>query len=1323
VTVLSDSVPLETLSTAGDIASLQRFNNNLVTMDGYVDRQVVRDSNHLEITLIVEGRTVLAQLLLQNDLPVPQLTGSLVRARGVYFARTDPGAAAPRIEIWIQRNEDISLLGTLERDERFKQPAADPLVLRQNLPTSPVHLAGKVAARQPGRSVTLRIGDQDVVLETPQSLAFEPHDDVEAIGIPAIEESRLVLQQSLVRRLRPVFTTVGQLWDLPETEQQHWHQVRIEFLVYHFDPEWRALWGHSGDRDDYLSIGAQSQPIKPGQRILIEGLISPAKGMNVQDARITVLEEGVPLRPISTAGEVGNTLRFNKALVSVEGYVDRQQQADKAHVELDLVVEGRAIIARVLVPKDSTVPKWEGARLRLTGVYSSTVDPSGGPPMIELWTQGLDRVQMLGWLDDDPGFKAPLVTIEKIAAAGSGQMIRLEGTARTQQPGKALTIRDETGQVKVITAQARPVQLGERIEVIGRPEFVDGEWGLSDAIYRRSQVTTTVRHDGEPRLRLADQLRELSPGEAARSHPVQLSGVVTWARPNADFFFIRDVSGGVCVYLPADFTGPLTAGRKVDVTGVSASGKFTPVVLASRVQTTGTVELPEPRRVTLEQALTGIEEAQWVSMSGYVRSVEADGPWTRLELTTSGGEFSALVVPNPRWAKLPGSVVRVRGVCSAVANSKRQLTGIQIWVASARFLEIEEAAPADPFTVPRRPIASLRQFSSLEALNRRVRVSGVVVNQTAGRLLNIQEGADGLLVLSRDKVPLVPGDRIEAVGFPGRESSRLVLREATYRKISGGDQPAPLSIANLDTIDEERDGLLARIDGILVDVGPRENGARLILQKDDVFFEAAIDQPKGELPREWTPGSRLGLTGVYEIQFDEYRRPHSVHLQLRGPGDVRVLKRPSALTVKRILAVTGVLAVCVVLGVGWVLALRRRVRYQTGIIRDQLEKGKAARLDAALAKASKLESVGVLAGGIAHDFNNLLTVVIGNLSVARMNEQLDAETARFLAESEKAALRAKDLTQQLLTFAKGGEPVRSATSLHELVREAAQFGLHGSKVCSEFAIAADLWPALVDKGQIAQVVHNLVINASQAMPSGGSIRIELRNEEIGGGSRTGLAAGRYVRLTLADTGSGISPDHLSRIFEPYFTTKPQGSGLGLATVYSVVKKHEGHIEVHSTVNEGTTFDVWLPAAIRPESVSAPVAAHVPARAGRVLLMDDEASIRQLGSAVVKRMGLDVTAVNDGAAVVDAYATARAAGQPYDLVILDLTVPGGMGGAEAMEKLRAIDQDVRAIVSSGYSSDPVMANHRRYGFSGRVPKPYTASDLVNAVKAVMKPSAA
>ncbi|HYP17186.1 MAG TPA: ATP-binding protein, partial [Opitutus sp.] len=470
-------------------------------------------------------------------------------------------------------------------------------------------------------------------------------------------------------------------------------------------------------------------------------------------------------------------------------------------------------------------------------------------------------------------------------------------------------------------------------------------------------------------------------------------------------------------------------------------------------------------------------------------------------------------------------------------------------------------------------------------------------------------------------------------------------------------------------------------------------------------------------PDSWAPGSGIALTGVYEIRFDEYRRPHEVHLQLRSPADVEVLRRPSWWTTGRVLALAGVLAVALVLGFGWVVALRRQVHQQTGVIRDQLEKEKAARLEAALARASKLESLGVLAGGIAHDFNNLLTVIIGNVSLARLDHKIDTETVHWLSESERAALWARDLTQQLLTFAKGGEPMRAATRLPDVVREAAQFALHGSKIRCDFEIAPDLWPADVDKGQIGQVVHNIIINASQAMPGGGQIRVVLRNDVIEE-PRAGLVPGRYVKLSFTDTGAGIGPEVLPRIFEPYFTTKKQGSGLGLATVYSIVKKHDGHIEVCSKLGIGTTFHVWLPGATHPPERNAAEATAAQPMQGRVLVMDDEESIRQLATAVLKRMGFDVTAVEDGARVVNEYATASAAGRPYDLVILDLTVPGGMGGAEAMEKLRAANPDVVAIVSSGYSSDPVMANHAAYGFRGRVPTPYAADDLARAVEQVL-----
>jgi len=385
------------------------------------------------------------------------------------------------------------------------------------------------------------------------------------------------------------------------------------------------------------------------------------------------------------------------------------------------------------------------------------------------------------------------------------------------------------------------------------------------------------------------------------------------------------------------------------------------------------------------------------------------------------------------------------------------------------------------------------------------------------------------------------------------------------------------------------------------------------------------------------------------------------------------------------------------------------------VLRDITER---ARLEAEVLRSSKLESLGILAGGIAHDFNNLLTVVMGNLTLAMLDSQVAAAAGRWLREAEHGVLRARDLTQQLLTFAKGGDPVRTAVALPDIVREAAEFTLHGSKVRCIFDIAADLWPADVDKGQIGQVVQNIVINAVQAMPEGGALHIALRNAAVAAGDLPAVAAGRYLKLSLADTGTGIRGEHLARIFDPYFTTKQQGSGLGLATVYSVVKKHQGHIEVESELGRGTTFRIWLPAAQRPPEAAAPVHTRLSHRTGRILFMDDEEPICRLATALLERMGYEANVVGDGSEVVREYGAARTAGRPYDAVILDLTVPGGMGGLEAMEALRKLDPEVRAIVSSGYSSDPVLANYRAHGFLGMVPKPYKITDLSKTIQTVL-----
>ncbi len=378
------------------------------------------------------------------------------------------------------------------------------------------------------------------------------------------------------------------------------------------------------------------------------------------------------------------------------------------------------------------------------------------------------------------------------------------------------------------------------------------------------------------------------------------------------------------------------------------------------------------------------------------------------------------------------------------------------------------------------------------------------------------------------------------------------------------------------------------------------------------------------------------------------------------------------------------------------------------------------RLEQELVRATKLESVGILAGGIAHDFNNILTAVMGNIALAALDVESATEAGRSLREAEKAALRARDLTQQLLTFAKGGEPVRAAVQLDGIVREIATFTLHGSKVRAEYDVPPDLWPADADKGQIGRVVQNLVLNAVQAMPEGGTIRIVLRNERVDRSSRLALAPGRYVQIAISDTGVGIRPEHLSRIFDPYFTTKQKGSGLGLAAVYSIVTKHRGCIDVQSQLGAGTTFRIWLPAP--QTSADQAVGQEPPAQRlelkGRVLFMDDEEPIRQMAGYLLARFGFEVVSVADGAEAVRRYQEARDAGHPFALVIMDLTVPGGMGGREAITHLRVIDPNVRAIVSSGYSSDPVLANYRAHGFCGVVAKPYEVEDFARVLRNVL-----
>jgi signal transduction histidine kinase/CheY-like chemotaxis protein len=392
--------------------------------------------------------------------------------------------------------------------------------------------------------------------------------------------------------------------------------------------------------------------------------------------------------------------------------------------------------------------------------------------------------------------------------------------------------------------------------------------------------------------------------------------------------------------------------------------------------------------------------------------------------------------------------------------------------------------------------------------------------------------------------------------------------------------------------------------------------------------------------------------------------------------------------------------------------LEVRVRERTAELQESTEQllaqiAEREQIEDELLRARKLESLGVLAGGIAHDFNNFLTVIQGNLELAKMRLESNEPVQGILDQTADACQRAVFLSSQLLTFAKGGAPVRRLVSVANLVRDAVHLARAGAQTTIEVSIPDDLRFAEVDPGQIGQVLHNILLNARQAMPEGGIIEVHAENQ---GDDR--------VSISILDYGCGIPDDVLPRIFDPYFTTKTTGSGLGLATSYAIVAKHGGHLSVKSKPGEGTVFTIDLPASQERSEPEAPTAASLQTGTERLLVMDDEEALRKLLKRVLTKLGYEVVTARDGAEAIALFEKAMESGRKFDAVMLDLTVSGGMGGIEAAARLKEFDANVKLIVSSGYSDSPVMSDFRKYGFDDVVPKPWVIATVSEKFRRVL-----
>lgn len=465
----------------------------------------------------------------------------------------------------------------------------------------------------------------------------------------------------------------------------------------------------------------------------------------------------------------------------------------------------------------------------------------------------------------------------------------------------------------------------------------------------------------------------------------------------------------------------------------------------------------------------------------------------------------------------------------------------------------------------------------------------------------------------------------------------------------------------------------------------------------------------------WTQGEAAGkpMTEIFRIINEKTRKPCENPVEkVLTTGNIITLANHTALIAKdgteRSIADSGA-------------PIMDRTSTIVGVVlvfRDVTDEN---RIEEELLKVRKLESVGVLAGGIAHDFNNILMAVLGGVSLARTQSADNPEVHRVLTDVLRACGRAKDLTQQLLTFSKGGDPVTRVASVVDVVRESAGFVLHGSRVRCDNHFADDLWPAEIDAGQISQVVQNLILNAVQAMPGGGIITITAENHRIDP-KHVGLLplkGERYVKLSFCDDGPGIAQNYIDRIFDPFFTTKKTGSGLGLATTHSIVSKHDGHIQVVSSPGEGTCFTLYLPASDEalPALPKQKKQLQVPGR-GRVLVMDDEELVRDVVAALLTSMGYEVLLTASGEEAVAVYKERHGGQDPVDVVITDLTVAGAMGGLEAAGLIWQWEPEAQVVVSSGYSNDPVMADYQSHGFCAAIVKPYTYADLMQVVSEAM-----
>ncbi len=734
---------------------------------------------------------------------------------------------------------------------------------------------------------------------------------------------------SVIRDMRDIYKE--------EDDQFRLRTVDAEIRVNYYDAAWKVMWAESTNGTPvYLSTGEKPLPLKSGDHITVKGSTIAGKSeIDWSTARVTIIQEGAWKPVLRITKDPSAVFPTDAVLIEVEGYLTRLQATDDEHFEGILKVGLKRFRLYVKVPRGAELPNLGEVAVRVRGVNWPVTDLKSKSAGYGLWVPRLEDVQVLYPVEADPDFEHDRIRIAEIGNHPTNELVRVEGFVRSRQAAKSIVIADASAQLTAEIWQTAYVQTGDRVEVVGYPKAEGTQLELKNAIFR-----ITGKFDPSPRTRLllANDVRALSRKDARKGLPVTLQGVVTWSAKGQSNLFLYDSSGGIAIKLPENLaaTAPSVEDR-IEVSGVTAEGPFAPYVAAGEYRSLGRVTLPAPRSITLDHALTGVEDSQWVEMDGYVRGIREEGPLYRLQFSTSSGEFEAVTPIMPQWRDTVGAILRAKGVCSIIVDDQHQIANALLWIPPSADYVTLEPAPVDVFSVDSRRLSSLREFSPASAINRRIKVSGVITFVAPDRYVILQDGTDGIMVLMRQTGLYKTGDFVDASGLLGQENRRYLLREAVLKKVKEVLEPNPRVLVDTTPLNLQLDGTLVRLSGRLLEVSETGRGVRLIIQSGDRINEAVWPKLNGNSFPHPSSGSVVQVTGVGQVQLDEYKEPRGLRILLRSPKDLIVLKRTPLLTAGR--AVTGLcgLGGLLLLGAGWVRSLRRTVKAQTGRIRAQIE--------------------------------------------------------------------------------------------------------------------------------------------------------------------------------------------------------------------------------------------------------------------------------------------------------------------------------------------------------------------------------------------------